>query len=171
MKQDFTVRQGALDGVKAFLSERSSRHQTVFFWRRRAGASDCSAPSSSLVINASLDCVGGRAALHVIDEGSQLWQYLSLAGIIEKHAWRHRRERLQHAHEPPGSYCASDDRLGQLRKAYAFNGRAEYGGSVIGDERSRDDGLDGPVAVDKGPGRQACRRRSSMRCGCCRRRR
>jgi hypothetical protein len=137
------------------LVERSSKHRSAnrrYFLAPCPEASDSSAPSASLVINASSDCVGGRAALHVIDEGSQLWQYLPVAGIIEKHAWCHRRERLQHAHEPAGSYCAGRDRLGQLRKAHAFNGRAKYGGSVVGDERSRDDGLDGPVAVDKGNG-------------------
>jgi hypothetical protein len=33
----------------------------------------------------------------VIDESSQLRHYLSVAGIIEEQAWRHRRELLEHA--------------------------------------------------------------------------
>ncbi len=33
--------------------------------------------------------------LHVIDEGSQLRHHLVVAGIVEKHTRRHRRERLQ----------------------------------------------------------------------------
>src|SRR5438270_4241329 len=57
----------------------------------------------SLVVDVAsgfIACV--RAALHVIDEGSQLGHHLMAAGIIEKHTWRHGREPLQNVHEFAG---------------------------------------------------------------------
>jgi len=52
----------------------------------------------------------GPAALHVIDEGSQLRHYLPVAGIIEKHTWRHWRERLQYADELSRRHRAGGNR-------------------------------------------------------------
>jgi hypothetical protein len=49
----------------------------------------------SLVINATSSFVGSTGAdLHVIDEGSQFRHHLMAAGIVEKHARRHWRERF-----------------------------------------------------------------------------
>src|SRR5215510_1380906 len=74
-------------------------------------ASASFARSSSPVINVNSGFVGGiRAALHVIDEGSQLWHDLPAAGIVEKHARRQRCERLQQLNEFSHSHWFSGDR-------------------------------------------------------------
>jgi hypothetical protein len=62
--------------------------------RFRSAASHCSAPAS-LVINVNSDFVGGaRAALYVINEGTELWHHVPVAGIVEKHTRRHGCERF-----------------------------------------------------------------------------
>jgi hypothetical protein len=99
--------------------------------------SDSSAPSGSLVINVNSDFVGGvRAALHVIDEGTQLRHHLPAAGIVEKHTRRHGREGFQHVHEFPRFHRAGSDRIGHLRKAQSFDGCAKHCGHVVSDKRS-----------------------------------
>ena len=65
----------------------------------------------------------------MIDEGSQLRHYLPVAGIIEKHARRHWRERLQYVHEFSRFHEAGGDRLRHLRKPHICRGR----GKVVGD--------------------------------------
>src|SRR5260370_25280931 len=69
-------------------------------------------PACSLVINMTSGFVGcARAALHVIDEGSQFRHHLMAAGIIEKHARRHRRERLPDVYAPSPLHPASSNPL------------------------------------------------------------
>src|SRR5450631_2617168 len=110
-------------------------------------------PRSKACRAACSPAVDVRTALDVIDEGSQLRHHLVTAGIVEKHARGHRRERLQNAHELAGFHRPGSDRLRHLGKPHILHGRAEKGGKVVGDKRSRDDRLDRLVAVDKGPGR------------------
>src|SRR5258708_37922113 len=75
-------------------------------------------PARSLVTNVTSALVSrARAALHVIDEGAQLRHHLMAAGIIEKHARRHRCEWLQNRHEVSGFDRAGSNRLGHLRQA------------------------------------------------------
>src|SRR5438105_4238905 len=99
--------------------------------------------SRSPVITVNSGFVGGvRAALHVIDEGSQLRHHLMAAGIVEKYTRRHWCERLQDVYEFSCFCRSSSDRLRHLRKTDAFDGRTKHGGKVVGDQRPRDDGLD-----------------------------
>ena len=87
--------------------------------------SDSSEPLGSLFINVNSGFVGGvRAALHVIDEGTQLRHHLPVAGIVEKQTRRHGREGFQHADEFPRFHRAGRDRRRQLRKAQSIDGRA-----------------------------------------------
>ena len=72
--------------------------------------------------------------LDVIDEGTQLRHHLPVAGIIEKHARRPRRERLQQADELARFHRIGRDRSGHLGKAKAVHGRGKQGGNVVGDE-------------------------------------
>src|SRR5215831_5808114 len=105
------------------------------------------ARSGSPIINLHSGFVGGRAALHMIDEGSQLRHYLPVAGIVEKHTRRHRRERPQYAHEFSRCHGAGGNRLRHLRKTHTFDGRAKHGGKVVGDERARYGNLDRAAVV------------------------
>src|SRR5258707_14394308 len=64
-------------------------------------------PACSLVINVTSGFVGSaRAALHVIDEGSHFRHHLMAAGIVEKHARRHWRERFEYVNEVSRSHPA-----------------------------------------------------------------
>jgi hypothetical protein len=81
----------------------------------------CFHVSCSPVIPANSSFIGSvRATLHVIDEGSQFRHHLMAAGIVEKHARRHRCERLQNVHEFAGFHRPSNDRSRHLRKAHVF---------------------------------------------------
>src|SRR5215510_12155714 len=111
-------------------------------------ASASFARSSSPVINVNSGFVGGvRAALHVIDEGSQLWHNLPAAGIVEKHTWHHRRERLQHVNQFSRSHWFNGDRLRHLRKTHTFDGRAKHSRKVVGDKWARYGNLDRVAVV------------------------
>src|ERR1700733_7658548 len=58
--------------------------------------------ASTAVSNVNRGLVGAGAALHVIDEGSQLRHYLPVAGIIEKHANRQQFRQFMHLHRFEG---------------------------------------------------------------------
>src|SRR5258707_12376177 len=88
-------------------------------------------PACSLVIAVNSGFVGSaRAALHVIDEGSQFRHHLMAAGIIEKHARRRWGEWLQDVYEFSRFRRSSSDRPRHLRKTHTFDGRAKDGGKV-----------------------------------------
>ena len=100
-------------------------------------ASAAFARSDAPITNANPDLAcGPRAALHVIDEGSQLRHDLSVAGIVEEHTRRHRRELLQHGDEFSRRHGTGGQRCRHLRKTHTFDGCAEHRGKVVGDERS-----------------------------------
>src|SRR6516164_9375624 len=92
---------------------------TFKLWCTTSTGSASFARSASFIVNVVLGFVGDvRTALQVINERSQLRHYLPVAGIVEKHTRRHRRERPQYAYE--FSYCqgARGDRLRHLRKTH-----------------------------------------------------
>ena len=88
-------------------------------------------------------------AFYVIDEGPQFRQHLMAARIEEKNAGCHWCECLQDLHEGSGFHRPFRDRLRNLRQSNAFDGGAEYGWKIVGDERSRDNCLDRTVSVDE----------------------
>src|SRR5262245_23156291 len=130
----------------------SARKGSSSVRRRMPEASASFARSGSPVINENSGFVGGvRAALHVIDEGSQLRHDLPAAGIVEKHTRHHRCERLQHVNEFSRSHWFSGDRLRHLRKTHTFDGRAKYSRKVVGDKRARYGNLDRAAVVVERP--------------------
>src|SRR5215831_15755529 len=113
-------------------------------------ASPARPPLSVTSVNSSF-VGGGIAALHVIDKGAQLGQRLVPAGIVEKHAWRHRRIALQHAHQLSCCERCCGDRLGHLGETNTFYGGAEHGGKIVRYEGSHHRNVNRPAAAGEGP--------------------
>src|SRR6267154_1523060 len=79
--------------------------------------------------NVSSGFVGSvRAALHVINEGSQLRHHLMAAGIVEKYTRRGGRERLQDVYEPSRFCRSGSDRCRHLRKTHPTFAAAQIAG-------------------------------------------
>jgi hypothetical protein len=72
-----------------------------------------------------------RAALHVIDEGSQLRHHLMAAGIVEKYTRRGWRERLQDVYEPSRLCRSGSDRCRHLRKTHPTFAAAQIAGLPV----------------------------------------
>src|SRR5689334_19557280 len=88
----------------------------------------------------------------MVDESAQFWQDLKLAWVVEKKARRCNGEGGQHGLQSTLFNMRFDGRAGYLCKSQTLDCRSDKCRIIVCDQRTRDDGFDGLVAIDKRPG-------------------